>query len=297
MPIGVPVVRPSNTPDRMRTTSPSRRWLTKCEVPVRRRSTSCCRSASLSVQSRRAAVDDAAERRAVALAEGRDREQLADGVAGHGGAGAQDPRAGSCSRRSRNTPPPPRANSSHTNGRRGKARRTAAFCVADLDHQQSPGAQMPPRLTQDDAHRVQPVAPGGERDARLVPVLRGQTAQLRRSHVRRIRHDDIVGGAAQSAEVIRSQQPHAPREAVAPHVVARHLERRRRDVDRVDPGPRQRQRAGDGDAARAGAEVEHAPHPRRIDPRRKAPLDELGDRRARNQHPRIDRAAAPRQTR
>src|SRR5215831_20120097 len=48
MPIGVPVVCPSNTPERMRTWSDSRRWLTKCEVPVRRRSTSCCRSDSLS---------------------------------------------------------------------------------------------------------------------------------------------------------------------------------------------------------------------------------------------------------
>src|SRR5580698_3714493 len=47
MPMGVPVVRPSNTPDRIRTSSPSRRWLTKCEVPVRRRSMSGCRSASL----------------------------------------------------------------------------------------------------------------------------------------------------------------------------------------------------------------------------------------------------------
>src|SRR5580658_269936 len=32
----------------MRTWSASRRWLTKCEVPLRRRSTSCCTSASLS---------------------------------------------------------------------------------------------------------------------------------------------------------------------------------------------------------------------------------------------------------
>src|SRR6516165_249000 len=48
MPIGVPVVCPSNTPERMRTWSASRRWLTKCEVPLRRRSTSCCKSASLS---------------------------------------------------------------------------------------------------------------------------------------------------------------------------------------------------------------------------------------------------------
>src|SRR3977135_3816766 len=48
MPIGVPVVRPSNTPERMRTWSASRGCLTKCAVPLRRRSTSCCRSASLS---------------------------------------------------------------------------------------------------------------------------------------------------------------------------------------------------------------------------------------------------------
>src|SRR5688572_6557276 len=48
MPMELPVVRPSNTPERMRTTSPSLRWLTNCEVPVRRRSTSPCRSASVS---------------------------------------------------------------------------------------------------------------------------------------------------------------------------------------------------------------------------------------------------------
>src|ERR1044071_7491154 len=47
MPIAVPVVFPSNTPERIFTTSPSRRWLTNCDVPVRRRSTSACSSASL----------------------------------------------------------------------------------------------------------------------------------------------------------------------------------------------------------------------------------------------------------
>ena len=39
-PIGVPVVRPSKTPDRMRTWSGSLRWLVWREVPVRRRSRS-----------------------------------------------------------------------------------------------------------------------------------------------------------------------------------------------------------------------------------------------------------------
>src|ERR1700738_957230 len=44
--MGVPVVLPSNTPDKMRTVSGSRRWLVYCEVPGRRRSTSACKSAS-----------------------------------------------------------------------------------------------------------------------------------------------------------------------------------------------------------------------------------------------------------
>ena len=49
-PIGVPVVLPSKTPDRMRTVSGSRRWLVNCEVPGRRRSTSACRSACASAK-------------------------------------------------------------------------------------------------------------------------------------------------------------------------------------------------------------------------------------------------------
>src|ERR1700677_255255 len=46
--MGVPVVLPSNTPERMRTVSLSRRCVVYCEVPGRRRSTSFCRSASVS---------------------------------------------------------------------------------------------------------------------------------------------------------------------------------------------------------------------------------------------------------
>src|SRR5580704_9507343 len=73
------------------------------------------------LEPRRTAVDDAPERRAVTLAEGGDREELADGVAGHGSLQL----AGSCSRVIRNTPPPPRSNSSHRNGSCGNARATA----------------------------------------------------------------------------------------------------------------------------------------------------------------------------
>src|SRR5204862_4467326 len=76
-------------------------------------------------QARRAAVDDAAHGRPVALAEGGHREQPADGVAGHVYWLRVACGPCSCSRESRNTPPPPRANSSHTKGRRRNARRTA----------------------------------------------------------------------------------------------------------------------------------------------------------------------------
>src|SRR5580700_9920817 len=48
--MGVPVVLPSNTPDKMRTVSGSWRWLVNCDVPGRRRSTSACKSASLNAK-------------------------------------------------------------------------------------------------------------------------------------------------------------------------------------------------------------------------------------------------------
>ena len=82
--IGVPVVLPSNTPERISTTSSSRRCVTWREVPGLRRSRSGWMSASESAIPGRAAVDDAADRRPVALAERGDAEELAEGVAGHG---------------------------------------------------------------------------------------------------------------------------------------------------------------------------------------------------------------------
>jgi len=46
--IGVPVVRPSKTPDRISTVSVSRRWVTWRDVPGLRRSRSCWMSATAS---------------------------------------------------------------------------------------------------------------------------------------------------------------------------------------------------------------------------------------------------------
>ena len=147
---------------------------------------------------------------------------------------------------------------------------------------------MPARLLEDDAHRVQARLAGRERHARLVPVFRRQSLELTRPHVRRIRHDDIVGGAPERAEVIGLLEQYTAPETVGADVGARHLERRLRDIDRIDAGVRQRPRAGDGDAARARAEIEHPSHASRVDPRREAPLDQLRDRRAGHEHPRVD---------
>jgi hypothetical protein len=73
--IGVPVVLPSKTPETISTLSSSLRWVTWREL-------------GLDVGLRqghagRTAVDDAADRRAVALAEGRDAEQRAERAARH----------------------------------------------------------------------------------------------------------------------------------------------------------------------------------------------------------------------
>src|SRR5207302_953671 len=84
---------------------------------------------------------------------------------------------------------------------------------------------------------------GRERHARLVPVFRRQSLELTRPHVRRIRHDDIVGGAPERAEVIGLLEQYTAPETVGADVGARHLERRLRDIDRIDAGVRQRARA------------------------------------------------------
>jgi len=88
--------------------------------------------------------------------------------------------------------------------------------------------------------------------------------------------------------VVGADEAHAAGKAVAANVATCHLERIIGDVDGIHPRVRQRPRAGNGDAAGASAQIEHSPYLVRLDPGREAPLDELGDRRARDEHPRID---------
>ena len=88
--IGVPVVtcRPlssSNTPERIFTSSASRRWVVKRDWPglrLSRKTLDLCRRQR---NARRAAVDDRAERRPVALAKGGDAEEMAESIVRHGG--------------------------------------------------------------------------------------------------------------------------------------------------------------------------------------------------------------------
>src|ERR1700724_500271 len=155
-----------------------------------------------------------------------------------------------------------------------------ALGVPHLDDQHPARPQMPAGLPQDDAYGIEPRATGRERHAWLVPVLRWQSGKLARAHVRRIGDDDIVGEAPERAEVIGLLQPHPAREALTAHIAARDFQGGIRNVDGVNPGSRQGLGAGDGDAARAGADIEHPPHAPRIDPRPEAALDRLGDRRA-----------------
>src|SRR5215470_13546319 len=211
MPMGVPVVRPSKTPERMRTWSASRRWLTKCEVPVRRRSTSCCRSASpsgnpggqpstmhpmagpwlspkvVTVKSLPKVLPDmlmSADEPVCALVclQLLAREQK-----------YPTPAALELEPEERQMTP------SATHGRLG---------IAHLDDEQPARPQVSRRLREDDAHRVEPGGTCRECEARLVPVLRRQPCELARPDVGRIGDDDIVRGAPQRAEVVGSQQPH-----------------------------------------------------------------------------------------
>src|ERR1700730_126034 len=179
MPIGVPVVRPSTTPERMRTWSASRRWLTKCDVPLRRRSTSCCRSASLSsspggqpstmhpiagpwlspnvvtVNSLPMVLPDMIVR----CASGRcyvpsARRQLLAPEQEHSAATALEYKP--------------------HEGQSAKCPSHRALGVPHLDDQHPARPQMPAGFPQDDAYGIEPRAAGRERDAPGAPPLDGQ---------------------------------------------------------------------------------------------------------------------------
>ena len=79
-PIGVPVVLPSNTPDRILTWSGSLRWVVVL-IATRTAAVQIALDVRFrQLHSRRAAVHNAAKRKPMALAKGRDDEGFAEAV-------------------------------------------------------------------------------------------------------------------------------------------------------------------------------------------------------------------------
>ena len=77
--------------------------------------------------------------------------------------------------------------------------------------------------------------------------------------------------------MVGPDEAHAASDTMTAHIEGGDLESLRRDVHRIDARWRQDLRAGDGDAAGAGAEIEDAAYAPGIDPRGEPPLDELRD--------------------
>ena len=119
---------------------------------------------------------------------------------------------------------------------------------------------MPRRLVDDLAQVVEPVLAREQRGVRLPPVhVRRQLARLVRRDVGRVRHDDVealIGG--ERAEPIPVHERHPAREPVRRRVRARHVECALASVRGDDAGRRMLVRDRQRDAARSGAQVQHA---------------------------------------
>ena len=63
-------------------------------------------------------------------------------------------------------------------------------------------------------------------------------------------------------------------------IALRKFKRLGRNIHRIDPRIRELHGAGDGNASRAGADIQYAPHLGRVEPRLEAGMDEFGERRA-----------------
>src|SRR5262249_9542254 len=207
MPIGVPVVRPSNTPERMRTWSDSRRWLTKCEVPLRRRSTSCCRSDSTSgspggqPSTMHPSAGPWLSPKVVTV---KSLPMLLPDMSlvCHELLARQQEHPAAAARELEPHERKPRVRPPH-----------GGFGVPDFDDEEPLGQQMPVRLAQYDGHRVEAPGTRSQRQARLVPILGREAFELAATHVRGIGDDDVVAAAGERTEVIGFEEPHAPREA------------------------------------------------------------------------------------
>lgn len=173
-------------------------------------------------------------------------------------------------------------------GQRRPCGRGPPGTAARLDDEHAVRLQEIVRGGKDAADEGEPVGAGDQPESRLVPILRRQCLHLRVRRVGWIAHDEIVASAAEPLEQVAADQVDAFFEPVTAHVLGGDFERAGRDVRRIDTRIRKRMRARDGDAAAPGAHVQHAPHSLGLHPWREVSFDQLGDRRARDEHSLVD---------
>ena len=163
-----------------------------------------------------------------------------------------------------------------------------ALGVADLDDQDAVVGQVVTRLAQNSTHDIQAIVTGAQRQRRLMAEFLRHVGEIEGIHVGRIGDDQVIALARHTREQVRLHGDDTPCHVVTFDVATRDFQRLAADIDQVDLGGRHHQRGGDTDAAGTGAHVQHASRRQFREPGREAALDQLGDRRARNQHTLID---------
>ena len=143
--------------------------------------------------------------------------------------------------------------------------------------------------------RIRSITARPSRPARRLVRARADTraagGAFRGRDVGRIAHDDIVAPRSEAVKDVGCTDAHAATQAVPPDVSAGHLERAG-EMSVASTRARGSASAGDRDAARAGADVEHALHARGSIQGAK-PAMQLRERRARHQHVGVTRNAWP----
>ena len=141
-------------------------------------------------------------------------------------------------------------------------------------------------------HDVQSVFAGGQGQRRLVAVLRRQGAHGGGSDVGRIGNDEIVAAAVERREQVGTMQGDARIETVVGDIAARHRQGILGEIDGIDARAGESQSQQDGEAARAGAQVQGVLHRAGIDPGREGVFHEqAGDVRARHDDALVDMEA------
>ena len=186
-----------------------------------------------------------------------------------------------------NTSPSLCSVSSHRKGRRGKARFERLAAAADLAQQRavlaSDAAALRRRMRRT---RSSPSSPAASARRGSCRYSGGSLRHAARIDIGRVAEDQVVALAARAAR--RDRRDGARCDRPADGVATLRRASASAPADRSTASMRARgktQRRQDGEAARAGAEVEHAPHLARIADRQDAVGQHVADEGARDQRP------------